>query len=490
MATTGVTLASGNRVSHKKCRETAFGVTPTSPAMKSIRVTGSSLQPNFDTVVSAELRTDRQIPDQTTVAVKAAGDLAVELSFSALDDFIEEVLQGAWVNKPVIANTGTGTPINALSTTTATVASGGAAFLAGMIVQTSGFALAANNTVAVVVSSTATTVVFPSSTFTADASPQSGATLRAVGIAGASGDITASASGLASTALNFTTLGISPGDWIKIGGAATANKFATAVNNAFVRVTAVAANALTCDNLPTGWAADAGTGQTIWIWFGDTLTNGVNLWTSTIERVYTDQGTPTYEYFTGSATNTLNLSLTASQIITGSAGMICQNWSDPTTRTSGATDVSPPTYPVLNTTSNFGRIGLAGATLASPNYIMSATVAISNSITADFALGNLGAIGMTNGDFSFSGDINAYFGDTTILATLVNNSATALNFRITDSNSPKDSYIIDLPQVKLTSGQINNVSKNQAVMQAIGYRAVLSPTYGYTTKICRFFYTQ
>lgn len=490
MATTGVTLASGNRVKHSKIREASFGVIPTTPAMKNLRVTSSTLQPNIDTVESNELRTDRQIPDQTTVAIKAAGEINFELSFNALDDFFEEALQGAWANKPVIANTGAGTPISALSTTTATVSAGGAAFLANMLVQTSGFALAANNTVAQVASSSATTVAFPASTFTADASPQTGATLRAVGIAGASGDITATSTGLGSTALNFTTLGISPGDWIKVGGSAAGDQFATAVDNAFIRVTAVAANVLNCDNLPTGWTADAGTSKTIWIWFGDTVTNGTTLWTSTIERVYTDQATPTYEYFTGSATNTLNLSLTASQIITGSAGMICQNWSDPTVRTAGATDVLPPTFPVLNATSNFGRIGLAGDALAGPNFIMSATAAISNNITADFALGNLGAVGMNNGDFNFTGNINAYFGDTTIISSLVNNAATALNFRISDVNSPKESYIIDLPQVKLTSGQINNVAKNQAVMQAIGYRAVLSPTYGYTCKITRFWYTQ
>ena len=490
MATTGVTLASGNRVSHKKVRETAFGVTPTSPAMKSIRVTGSSLQPNFDTVVSAELRTDRQIPDQTTVAVKAAGDLSVELSFNALDDFIEEVLQGAWVNKPVIANTGAGTPISALSTTTATVASGGAVFLAGMIVQTTGFALAANNKTAVVASSTGTTVVFPASTFTADASPQTGATIRVVGFQGVSGDITATSTGLASTTLDFTTLGMAAGDWINVGGLLTATQFATAADNVFIRVTAIAAHVLTCDNLPTGWAADAGTGKTISVWCGDSLTNGTTLWTSTIEREFTDQATPTYEYYTGSATNGLNLSITASQIVTGSVAMISQNAAYQTSRVSGATDIAAPTYPVLNATSNFGRIGVGGAALAGPNYIMAATVDFNNSISADFALGTLGAVGLTNGDFNVTGNLNVYFGDTTLLANLLNNAATSLNFIVSDVNSPRESYVIDFPQVKYTSGQINNVTKNQAVMQAVGFRAVLSPTYGYTARVNRFWYTE
>ncbi len=490
MATTGVTLASGNRVRHAKIRESAFGVIPTSPALQDLRVTSSTLQPNIDTVMSQELRTDRQIPDQTTVAIKAAGDINFELSFSALDQFLEEALQGAWANKPSITNTAAGTPISALSTTTATVASGGAAFLANALVQSSGFALAANNLVGVVASSTATTVVFPASTFTADASPQTGATLRNVGQAGASGDIVATSSGLTSTSLNFTTLGISAGDWIKIGGSAAGNQFATAANNAFVRVTSVAANALGLDNLPTGWAADAGTGKTVWIWFGDTVINGTTLWTSTIERSFSDQATPTYEYYTGSAVDKLSLSLSAGQIITGAASMVAQSAQYLTSRVSGATDVAAPTYPILNATSNFGRIGLGGATLSGPDYIMSATVEIANNITPDMALGTLGAVGLNDGDFNVTGSLNAYFGDTTILANLLNNAATALNFRVTDGNAPKESYVIDMPQVKYTSVQINDVTKNRPVMQALGYRAVLSPTYGYTMKITRFWYTQ
>lgn len=490
MATTGVTLASGQRVKHSKVREAAFGVTPTSPAFQNLRVTGSTLQPNIDTVESQELRTDRQIPDQTTTAVRASGDLNVELSFNALDDIIEEVMQSAWGAKPNIANTGAGTPISGLSTTTATVASGGAAFLAGMIVQTSGFALAANNKTAVVASSSGTTVVFPSSTFTADASPQAGATLRAVGFQGGSGDITATATGLGSTTLDFTTLGLAAGDWIKIGGTAAGTKFATAANNDFVRLTGVAAHALTCDNLPASWATDSGSGKTISVFFGEALANSTVLWTSTIERVFSDQATPTYEYFTGSVTNALSLNFSAGQIITGAASFVCKSASYNTSRASGATDLAPPAYSVLNATSHFGRIGLSGAAVTGPNYISSASLSINNNVQPAMAVGSLGAVGMSNGDFNATGTLNAYFGDTTLLANLLNNSAVSLNFRVTNNNGAKETYLIDLPTVKLTSGAVNDVAKNRPVMQAIGFRAVRDATLGYTSKVTRFWYTE
>lgn len=486
MATTGVTLASGNRVKHSKIRESAFGVIPTSPAFKNLRVTSSSLQPNIDTVTSQELRTDRQIPDQTTVAVKASGDLNFELSFNALDDFFEEVLQGAWSPKPTIVSTGTGMSIS--STSTINVSAGGTLFVTGMIVQTSGFATAANNKTAIVVSSTSTTIVFAASTFVNDSSSQAGATVRAVGIQASSGDIAATTGGLSSTALDFTTIDTAAGDWIKIGGAAMAAQFATAADNTFVRVTTVAAHALTCDNLPTNWAADTGSGKTISIFFGDTVTNGTTFWTSTIERNYTDQATPTFEYYTGSATDKLSLSMQASQIVTGSVSMVSQNAAYQTSRASGATDIAAPTYAVLNATSHFGRIGFGGASVVGPDFVMTATVEFANNITPAMAVGSLGAVAMTDGDFNVTGTLDVYFGDISIITNLLNNAPTALNFRIGNTIGNDETYVIDFPQVKLSSAQINDVTKNRPVMQNIGYRAVLSPTYGYTAKICRFFY--
>ena len=76
--------------------------------------------------------------------------------------------------------------------------------------------------------------------------------MKVVGFQAASGDITATATGLGSTSLDFTTLGLAVGQWIKIGGSATADKFATAALNSTARITAIAATALTLDHLPHG----------------------------------------------------------------------------------------------------------------------------------------------------------------------------------------------------------------------------------------------
>src|SRR5262249_54235002 len=150
-----------------------------------------------------------------------------------------------------------------LSATTATVASGGAAFVAAMLTFLSGFPTAANNKLARVSSSTATTIVYPASTFTAEAVPiPVGATIRDVGFEGATGDLVATTSGgnaLTSTTLDFTTLPLVAGKWVKVGDGDNAGKsFATAANNGFCRISAVAAHRLSFDVVPTSWANDSG----------------------------------------------------------------------------------------------------------------------------------------------------------------------------------------------------------------------------------------
>src|SRR6185295_9915476 len=91
-----------------------------------------------------------------------------------------------------------------------------------------GFTNAANNQLFRVASSSATTIVGTALSLTAETAPPGTAKLKVVGFQGAAADLVATSTGLTSTLLNFTTLGLSVGRWIKIGGTATADKFVPA----------------------------------------------------------------------------------------------------------------------------------------------------------------------------------------------------------------------------------------------------------------------
>lgn len=488
-------LQSANHVAIAKVREVTFGVTPTSPAFKAIRETSSSIAATPTTVTSNEVRSDRQVVDLILTGISAAGDVGGELAFNVADDDLEEALQGTWSNNPSIVNTGSATPISALSTTTATVTTPlGSAFVAGMLVFTGGFVTAANDgLLAVVASSSVTTVVFPASTFTIDAAPASGAFLRTVGFAGASGDLAAVTSGgnaLTSTSLDFTTLGISVGEWVKVGDGdhATCAFTGTVANNGFCRVSGIAAHKLSFDRVPTGWTADAGTGITLRVFTGDFLINGTTKRSNTIERQYLDHSPVDYEYLTGMTLNTLAVSGKAQSIATYTKTYIGKTSSITSTRAAGATDIAAPTYGVLNTSSNVGRIGFDGNTITGPNFVLEADFTISNNLRSQNAVGSVGAVGIGNGEFSVTGTLDTYFGDASIYNKVVNNTLTSFDMRVGRSDGNRESYLFDFPSIKLGSGSPSVTGKNTDVDIKATFTAFMDATKLYTMSASRYFY--
>lgn len=474
-------LQSTNRVAIAKVRETTFGVTPATPAFKAIREVSSSLAVNPQTVISNEIRSDRQVPDLILVGIQAGGDVGGEMSFQTMDDDMEEALQGGWTNLPSQA-------VTALTTTTATVALG-TPFKAQMLVLASGFATPANNGLFVVSSSGATTVVFPAASFTAEASPPAAANIRVVGFQGASADLVADATSgnhLTSTALDFTTLAILPGMWAKIGGASAPFQLATAVDNDFVRILSAVAHTLTLDRVPTGWAADAGTGKTLQVFLGDFLTNGSTLRSNTIERQYLDHSPVTYEYLRGQTLDKFSVTGDASKIATYTKSYLGSDGAVQTTRFAGATDIAAATNDVLNTASNVGRIGFAGSAITGPNYVMSAKWDYQNNLRRQMAVGSLGAVGIGNGEFVVSGSLNCYFGDKTVLDKIMNNTLTSFDIRLGRTDSNNESLVFDFPSIKLSAGSPSVSGKNADVMINASFQAIRDATYGYTASVGRF----
>lgn len=75
--------------------EITWGVAP-GGAYTALRFTGESLGQNSDTTESQEIRSDRQVADVVRNSIEASGDINFELSYEALDPFLEAVLGGTW----------------------------------------------------------------------------------------------------------------------------------------------------------------------------------------------------------------------------------------------------------------------------------------------------------------------------------------------------------------------------------------------------------
>lgn len=89
-------MANGSLHSMAQAAETAYGVTPATPAFTPIRLNSTTLGLSKNTLESAELRSDRNTADFRHGTMQVGGDIVSELSFGSFDVQLEALLGGTW----------------------------------------------------------------------------------------------------------------------------------------------------------------------------------------------------------------------------------------------------------------------------------------------------------------------------------------------------------------------------------------------------------
>lgn len=472
-------MASSNRTQIASVRETTVGTTPGTPRMRLRRVNGENLRLVSTFAQSNEMRSDRMASDVIRIGKTSDGDLPYDLLYpfpdSPNDTDICSAFYNDFTNTATRFNDGTAdSVITAVATSGGVVTcTTGTAFVAGQLVRLNGFTNAGNNVVAKCTTGSATVPAFVGAGLTDEAAPPATARMKVVGFQGASADITATATGLGSTALDFTGLGLAVGQWIKIGGTATGDKFATAALNGTARITAIAARALTLDHLPTGWTIDAGTGKTIKVWVGDQIKNGTTQIGQTIERGFLGQGTPNYFVHPGMVVSQLNLGLALNQPIT--AGLTYQGMGGSVS--TSALDASPDaslvlsTFPPFVTRIHVGRVTEAGTTIATPNFLRGMTIVLNNNSTIIEAIDAEAAQGITGHALDVTGTAEFYFGNNALLTKFLAGTPTSLSTYVYNSLSGQ-ALIFSLPRIIYAGdGSPNATGRNVDVMLPLSWTA-------------------
>jgi hypothetical protein len=362
-----------------------------------------------------------------------------------------------------------------------------------MLIRNTGYGVAANNGLFPVTGNTATTIV--ATGLTIEASPPVTARTKVVGFQGASGDIVATITGgsaLTSTTLNFTTLGLIVGQWVKISNEGGAFSFATAANNGFARISAIAASRLSFDITQGIFAADTGTGKTIRVYFGDTIRNGVTQFTYRLEKQYLLNNVANYSYASGQQPSTLVVNAETRGIVTATVTWMGADLTSPTTtRDSGAVTEPISTNSVLDGSNSVPMIMEAGAILGAPNYVNGMTFTLDNSLRAQNAIGSAGAIGLGMGRVSITGTLNTYFGDVTLLNKLRNITASGATIAFRDGAN-LCAEVWDIPRLKYTSGFPEVPGIDTDLMTPLGFQALRDIANGrdYTLMLSRFDYVQ
>lgn len=455
--------------------ESSLGVLPGTPLWK-------SLEPNGLSVFGAEITQTPRRPitgnrnlqkgavTDLDSSVEWEGDLTMEHVLDFLEGFFFAQFTG-----PTNARLASGSNFNNLAADDDPPPAGtdpgfthdalSAAYAAGTLIYTRGFANVANNGLFHVdAASTTTATVVTGTPSIVDETPTeaANATLEVAGVRAATGDLVLTVSAptatLTSTTLDFTTLGLTVGQTIHIGGLTTAQQFSAGAG--YARITALSANSMSLDKLGPNLATDPGTGDTVDLLFGQFLRNVASTDSDYLERsfqfevnyVNLDNPGPgdAYEYAEGNFCNTIAFQLPLADKATIAFAFVGTDTPVPTT--TRATGAASPRQVVrktaFGTSSDIGRLRLQDSSATALTSCFKAlTLTINNGVTPDKCLGNLGAMFMNLADFEVTLELTVHFDDPDLASEVRNNGTVTADFALDNGDG---AIHFDLPSLQLS----------------------------------------
>lgn len=482
-----------NNMTLQVAAEDSLGVLPGSPVWQLLEPNEiNNFGASITTVARSPISKARQRRKGTVTDLDSAVEFGADLTLDHFQDFAEGFMFANFVGPDVLVPTA----VTGGATDEYTVPTMTAAVPAGTLLYARGFAQAANN--GLKVADTGTTTTVPVTTDLADeASPATNVELAICGVRSATGDLDVDANGnLTSTVLDFTTLDLTVGQAIWVGGDAAINRFTNAANKGFARITAIAANLLTLDKKGQAFVTEANTTQAVDLYFGRFLRNVSVDDSDYLERSFHFElaspnlgagGATAYEYAKGNYCNTLGFELPLTDKATMTVAFVGTDTDVPTT--SRATGASTPISPLLtgafNTSADIARLRITEVdeTGLSTDF-SSLAFNINNNVSPEKVLGQLGAKYLNTGNFEIDIESTLLFTDGAVVEAVRNNTTVTMDFSIRNDDG---ALLVDVPSMTLGDGAreypVNESVKINTTAMAFG-----DTTLGYSVGISLFPY--
>lgn len=458
---------------------------------------------NFKKVARDFITADRQRAKGITTDLDATIGFNIDLCYFNAQTFLQGLFFADLRKKVEFGN---GTGVITSVTTTYNAGSGLTAFAVGDLVFARNFDSTLGNNGLKKVTTAIGTALTVTPALTAEATPPAAALLVRVGVETAAGDLDVDATlplpALTSTTLDFTTLGLTPGESIWIGGdtvGSSGDQFAGSTNNCLARIRSIAAHRLVLDKTSKGlMTTESNTTRLVRIYFGRVLRNEftqslIKRRTYQIERQLgaTDDSLPSQiqsEYMVGAVFDKMTMNYKAADKITMDVTLPAL---DQELR-SGATGLKAGTRPNVErsdaqvTSIDLKRVRLAkvvpGNSAPTPLYtfINEMTLNFDNMSSPLKALTVLGGYDYEHGDFMVSGSLVAQFFDVASVAAIRNNDDVTIDVAEFRNNQ---GWSLDLPLLSLGDASIQIV-QDKSVSQPITFDAAsgaaIDPALNYT----------
>lgn len=458
------------------------------------------LEPNEYDDFGGELKTTARNPINSSrqrrkgvpVDLDAKAGFSTDLTYNNLQDLMQGFLFADFRTKNELAVADVDGTGNAYEP-----ASGGDAYVAGDLLFAKGADDNLNNGLKVVTGVPAAASIPVTDTGLVDGATQS-ITVSRVGFQFATGDVSLDANGgvsgfpaLLSVTKDFEDLGLIPGEWVCLGDDAAANQFATAACNGFYRVKDVQPHVLTFDKAPYGVVDDAGATKDIRIIFGRVLKNEsdvslIKRRTYQLERTlgYADTTdiVPQSEYLPNCTMSVFEMTMEQGEKVDVSLEIMPTD-QELRTAADGLKNGTRPTIvdsDAFNATSNLARFGIALVTEgnAAPDdlfaYMTEATLTIDNNVSANKAVGVLGAFDTSAGTFDVSMEVEAYFQNVTALQAARNNADVTVDWTFRLANQ---GITFDIPLISVGNA-LAEVEQDEAIKLPLEMEAGTAARYG------------
>jgi hypothetical protein len=486
--TTNVLKQDSNQTGLHFCEETTLGTLPATASQ-----IWYPLEPNSYTDFGGQIKVtarnpilaSRQRKKGVTTDLDASGGLVQDLTQTNLTrllqgfmfaDFREKYDSRSFGNSPVVDISVDGTD-NGFESAAFGISTN---VLVRSLLLSSGWVNGTNNGLKEVSAITADTDVDVTDTALVNEVYNANARIEVVGyrFVVATADIVNSGSAFpylsrASGAVDWRTLGLIPGEWVWLGGDATANHYVTAANNTWARVYSIAADRITFDKTGATLVSEVSTSLQIDMYFGKVVKNEADP-TLQVRRSYTlqrkmgaeDSGSPTNiqsEYIKGAVAKTLKLNMGTASLITADLSFTAiDNYArtgaqGPLSTQATATEIAADNTDAFNTTSHFGRLKMAiisltnGAPTALFAYVTDLSITIENNLSPAKAVSVLGAFDVIAGQFQVSGTATAYFTDTAAVAAVRANADVSIDFALVRQTPALHNagMVVDMPLLAL-----------------------------------------
>lgn len=445
--------------------EASLKTLPGSPVWKPLEPNSySDFGSNISTVARNPINPSRQRKKGVVTDLDASGGFNSDITQENLQDILQGFMFADLRTKDELA-------VAAITSDAFEPTAGGDEYEASDLLFAKDFDDTANNGLHVVTGiPTATSI--PTGSTLVNTTGESG-TISRVGYEFGSAELDVDASGafpaLVSSGRDLTTLGLTPGEWVFIGGDTASDQFATAANNGFARVRNITATRLEFDKTMSTMVDETGTGLSIQLFFGRVLKNEVG--TDIIRRSYQlertlgapDNASPSSlqaEYLVGAIPNELSINIGNADKVMADLSFVAMDNEQRTADEGLKTGARPALQEAdaFNTSSDFSRIKLAKVddtdAAVSPLFAFAEeiTLTVSNGIEPDKAIGVLGAFDASAGTFTVSGNLTAYFADIEAVQAVRNNADITMDMHLVKANA---GITLDIPLITLGDGRLN-----------------------------------